>query len=137
MDDKVLEILERGIYGTPETKPDERRLFLSTIRERIFLALTKRQVIRKGMYNEVISLIRSKKGIRLYINGDIGYSFYANYVKEGSKHSVPFTVVAPEKPTPIGLVIATENQAVEEKKIFILDEFYEADMERSNKNSQT
>lgn len=130
MDDKVLEILEYGIYGTPETKPDERRVFLSTIRERIFLALTKRQVIRKGMYDDAVSLIRSKRGIRLYINGDIGYSFYANYVKEGAKHSVPFTVVTPEKPTPFGLIIATENHAVDKEKIFIHDEYYEADINR-------
>lgn len=130
MDDKVLEILEYGMYGTPETKPDERRLFLSTIRERIHLALTKRQVIRKGMYDEAISLIRTKQGIRLYINGDIAYSLYANYVKEGAKHSVPFTVVTPEKPTPFGLIIATENQAVEVEKIFIRDDYYEADMKQ-------
>lgn len=131
----MLEILEQGIYGAPETKPDERRVFLSTIRERIYLALTKRQVIRKGMYNEAVSIIRSKRGVRLYINGDIGYSFYADYVKEGAKHSVPFTVVKPEKPTPFGLIIATENQAVDEENIYICDEFYEADIEHSKKTS--
>ena len=40
----VDEVLQQGIYGALETKPDERRKYLGTIRERIIVALKKSQV---------------------------------------------------------------------------------------------
>lgn len=60
----VNEILENAIYGSPETKPGERKLFLTTILERVYLALTKNQVRSAKTYQEVEQLL--KKNIQIF-----------------------------------------------------------------------
>lgn len=131
MKNALHQILVRGIHGSPETLPEERALFLSTISERIHLALTNKQVIHKGMYQEAIELFRTKKELHLYINGDLSYNLYSNYIKEATKFQVPFTVVNDGHDTPIGLVIASQFAIREEKgyHFFIEDHIFKRDME--------
>ncbi|WP_096201254.1 YueI family protein [Bacillus sp. FJAT-45350] len=128
MSNKVNEILERGIYGTPETLPEERNIFLSTIVERIYLALTKKQVIHKGMYDEAVRFLNNKKDIRLFINGNLSYHLYSNYVKEANKNNVPFTVVNDQNNSPFGLVIASDRTAVNHSDIYIKDDYFHREM---------
>jgi uncharacterized protein YueI len=45
MSDQLEEYLERGMYGAKETKRDERRYFLTALRENIELALKKGHVM--------------------------------------------------------------------------------------------
>ncbi|WP_209125370.1 YueI family protein [Alkalihalobacillus sp. BA299] len=133
MEDKLKDIINRGLYGNPEIKPEERNIFLTTIIERIHLALTKKQVIHKGMYDQAVTLLSKSNNIHLYINGNLSYSLYSNYVKEANKHNIPFTVVNANEQTPIGLVIATENQAINKSDIFIKDSFYEMEFHINEK----
>lgn len=127
---KIHELLMQGIYGTPETLPEERALFLSTIRERIYLALTNKQVKHKGMYNEAMQLLQSKKDIHLFINGELSYQLYANYLKVATKYNVPFTVVSDGLDTPFGLVLASETAIThnDDQTIFVEDEIFQRDM---------
>jgi len=129
MTEKIQDIIDRAIYGTPEIKPEERNLFLTTILERIHIALTKKQVIHKGMYSEVLDVLKRKSNLHLYVNGDLNYSNYSNYIQEASKLGVRFTIVTPQKKTPFGLVLADESRAVDPVNIFIKDELYEREME--------
>lgn len=124
LSDKVLDALERGMYGVPEVKQEERNVFLTTILERIYLALTYDQVVRKGIYEEAIQYLKEKKNIQMFINSELGYQTYASYIKAANKYQVPFTIVNPVKETPIGLVIASKNEAINKSDIFIKDEFY-------------
>jgi uncharacterized protein YueI len=130
LSDKVMDALDRGLYGSPEIKPEERNIFLTTIIERIYLALTKNQVIHKGMYDEVVRLFAEKRDIHLYINGNLTYNNYANYIKEANKNNVRFTIVSADKKTPFGLVVATDNKAINQQDIFIKDKFYQSQMEQ-------
>ncbi|MBP3951238.1 YueI family protein [Bacillus suaedae] len=127
MDQKMKDILDRGIYGAPEIKSEERSLFLTTIIERIYIALTKKQVFKKGTYPEVITKMKTKPNAHLYINNDLSYPHYSNYIQEASKLGIRYTIVNPQQDTPIGLVLAHESQAVDEKEIFIKDDLYEKD----------
>ncbi|WP_316252510.1 DUF1694 domain-containing protein [Bacillus aquiflavi] len=43
----VDDYLQKGIYGQKEIKPDERRKFLGTLRERVIVALKQSQVREK------------------------------------------------------------------------------------------
>ncbi|OLO26935.1 hypothetical protein BTR23_21415 [Alkalihalophilus pseudofirmus] len=129
MEDKLKDIINRGLYGNPEIKSEERNLFLTTIIERIHLALTKRQVIHKGMYDQAVTILNTAHNIRIYINGNLSYHLYSNYVKEANKYNVPFTIVNANEETPIGLVIATENLAINKSEIFIKDDFYQIDFD--------
>ncbi|WP_026689266.1 YueI family protein [Alteribacter aurantiacus] len=124
---KLKEVLKQGIYGSPEIRPDERKLFLSTIRERIYLALTNRQVRESGMYNQVLNVMKRHSDVTLYINGSLNYPAYSNYVQEANKNGVQFTIVNDGKESPIGLVLASKS-AIEKEDIFITDELYEKDM---------
>lgn len=126
----IHELLMQGIYGATETLPEERALFLSTIRERIYLALTNKQVFHKGMYNEALQLLQSKKDIHLLINGELPYQLYANYLKEATKYNVPFTVVSDGHDTPFGLVLASETAIThsDDYTIFIEDQIFQRDM---------
>ncbi len=123
------DVIDRALYGVPEIKPEERGLFLSTIIERIYLALTKKQVIRGGMYEEAIRLMKTKQNLHLYINGNLAYKTYSNYIQEASKHNCRFTVVTPPRTTPFGLVLADESSAIESTNMFVKDELYQLDME--------
>ncbi len=127
---KLEKILMQGIHGTIETLPEERALFLSTISERIYLALTNRQVIHKGMYKDAIEIMQSKKNIHLYINGELTYSLYSNYIKEASKYKIAFTIVNDGHDTPIGLVIASDTAINNSGQFnfFVEDDIFERDM---------
>lgn len=127
------DVIDRALYGAPEIKPEERSLFLSTILERIHLAITKKQVIDKGMYPEALTLMKTKENVHLYINGNLSYQNYSNYIQEANKLGIRFTIVTPTKPTPFGLIVANESHAVDAGQIFIKDELYERDMEESEK----
>lgn len=52
--------LQQGIFGHAETKPDERRMFLGSLRERALLALTKGQVSRNKPYQEVEQILKGQ-----------------------------------------------------------------------------
>ncbi|MDQ0254418.1 uncharacterized protein YueI [Evansella vedderi] len=125
---KIEEILQRGIYGTPETLPEERKLFLGTISERVYLALTNKQVRKKGIYSEAQEIMKKHKGIRLYINGDLNYPAYSNYVHAANQHSIPFTIVNDGRDTPLGIVIAVETGISNVEDIFIKDKEFHQDI---------
>ncbi|WP_100372453.1 YueI family protein [Bacillus sp. FJAT-45037] len=129
MDQKMQDILDHALYGTPEIKPEERALFLTTIRERIYLALTKSQVMKAGTYDEVIQKIKTTKNLKLFLNGDLSYGLYSNYIKEATTNQVPFTIVTPSTDTPFGLVLADINTAISQSSFVIEDEWYAQDIE--------
>ncbi len=122
---KLDEIIQLGISGIRETLPEERILFLSTLRERTYIALTNKQVIKKGMYPEVIKLFQSQKqDMHLFLNGDLSYNQYSNYVKEAIKHKIPFTIINDKSKTPFGLVVASKAAIVYKDDVFIKDDVF-------------
>lgn len=50
--------LQKGMYGEKQLKPDEKRKYLGTFRERIVVALKKSQVMEKQIYPEVEDLMK-------------------------------------------------------------------------------
>ncbi|WP_185971002.1 YueI family protein [Alkalicoccobacillus porphyridii] len=133
---KVNDILEEAIYGKPEIRPQERKLFLSTIMERVYLALTIKQVLSSNTYQQISSIMQSKKDLHLYINGHLSYQFYSKYTKLASTHSVPFTIVTPTEGIPTGLVLASANSPASPSpaSIFVEDSLHEKDMKEFNKD---
>ena len=123
MNEEIKRVLDAGIYGTPELKPAEKALFLSTFRERVYIALTKRQVAQNNVYKEVKDEMRRVRDGILYLNGDLSYSMLSKYIKEASKLSLSFTIVNDkETDTPLGLVLASKQAAVEREEIFVRDD---------------
>ncbi|WP_270182496.1 YueI family protein [Alkalihalobacillus sp. CinArs1] len=125
MDKEIKQALEAGIHGTPELKPAEKALYLSTFRERVYVALTKRQVAQK-LYPSVKN--EMSRGRVLLLNGDLPYSMLSKYIKEANKASIPFTIINDkETDTPLGLVLASKDDAVNREEIFVRDEYFSLD----------
>ncbi|WP_202081168.1 YueI family protein [Caldalkalibacillus salinus] len=130
-EEKIEHILKQGIYGTPETKPEERKLFLSTLRERVYIALTMSQVKEKDVYPEVeqqMKGILSLDQVHMYLNGHLDYSYLSKYIQLATKYNCPFTMVQNNTHhSPMGLVLADE-EAVERDSIYIEDALFKQDI---------
>src|SRR5690554_892583 len=115
--EKLDDILKRGMYGSKETLPEERNFFLGTINERVYLALTNNQVRKRGMYEEVQDLLKRKEDedMEILINGELNYSYYSNYVQEATKNSVPFRIVNNDSETPIGIIVASKQPVTKQE----------------------
>ncbi|QKS70919.1 YueI family protein [Paenalkalicoccus suaedae] len=125
---KLEQILQNGMYGTPEIRPEERKLFLGSLAERAHIALTNGQVRKTGMYKEVLTLMEKHKDANLLINGDLTYMSYSNYVQAASKLGVQFTIYNDSKETPLGLVLAAPTAINNQASMFIKDEIFEKEM---------
>ncbi|MHA6488977.1 YueI family protein [Bacillus cabrialesii] len=123
-DDKMDLYLQQGMYGPLETKPDERHLFLGSLRERVLLALTKGQVLRSKPYEEAERALKNSKNITLLINGELQYQSYSPYIQMANRNGVNFKIVSDlQFHTPLGLVIAADT-AVNRELIYIQDDIF-------------
>lgn len=115
----VDDYLQKGIYGEKQTKPEERKKYLGTLRERIVVALTKKQVMENGVYPEVVQLMKEHPGSTLLLNGELDYSYLSDYIASANKTGTPFSIVSNKShDTNIGLVLAYEY-AIDKEEIFI------------------
>lgn len=111
--------LQQGIHGVKETKPDERRRFLGTIRERVVVALTQAQVAAKNVEPEVERLMDENRTAHLYLNGNMTYSVFSKYIEAAKKKDIAYTMVTnKEHDSDLGLVLA-HGHAIDKEDIFI------------------
>ncbi|EHL73822.1 YueI family protein [Bacillus smithii] len=114
---KIDDVLKEGLYGKKELKPEERKRFLGTFRERVEGALTISQVQEPDIYPEVKEWIR-KPGVRLLLNGKIDYSHISKYVRLANDQNISYTIIQNhEAETDIGLVVAHKH-AVDKEMIW-------------------
>jgi uncharacterized protein YueI len=115
----VDEVLQQGIYGALETKPDERRKYLGTIRERIIVALKKSQVSESEIYLQVERDMVENPQAHLFLNGNMNYEELSKYVKLAAKYKLEHTIVTnKEHDSENGLVLAVDH-AIEKEEIYI------------------
>lgn len=113
--------LQQGMYGAKETKPEERRKFLGTIRERVVLALLQNQVSEANIYKEAEEAIKSNKGAKLYLNGHLDYSYLSKYLKIANEQNMEYTMVTNnDYNSEIGLLIAYDH-AVDKQDIYVTE----------------
>ncbi|MDR7001984.1 YueI family protein [Neobacillus niacini] len=115
----VDEVLQQGIYGPLETKPEERRKFLGTLRERIIIALKKGQVGESKVHPQVEQEMKKYPKAHLLLNGTMNYSQLSKYVKLAAKYKIEHTIVTnKDHDTEIGLVLALDH-AIDKEEIYI------------------
>lgn len=111
--------LEQGMYGPKQIKPDERKKFLGTLRERVVIALTKGQVMEPGIYPQVAEQMKEHPGTTLLLNGSISYSFLSDYIQAAKQAGIPFSIVSRNgSHTNLGLVLASPD-AIDLENIYI------------------
>lgn len=115
----VEDALKEGMYGPKEIKPEERRQFLGTLRERVVIALKKSQVREQGIYPQVEQHMNKNTTAHLFLNGDISYEQLSKYVKLAKKFNIEHTIVSnKEHDTEIGLVLAMDH-AIDKEEIYV------------------
>nr|WP_102029261.1 YueI family protein [Salirhabdus sp. Marseille-P4669] len=120
---KVDDYVNEGIYGTKQTKPEERRKYLGTIRERIVLVLTKGQVMKKRGLKEMDALMKEHNDAKLLLNGNIRVSAFSPYRKIASKNHIPYTVVANKNTkTDFAAILTYDTKAIDREDIFLAEE---------------
>lgn len=116
---KVDEYLQQGIHGAKQTKPDERRRFLTTLRERVVIALTQAQVMKKGVEPQIEQLMDENPQAHLFLNGNISYNYLSKYIKAAEKRDIEFTIVTnKEYDSELGLVLA-HDYAIDKDDIYL------------------
>lgn len=115
----VDDVLQEGIYGPKEIKPEEKRKFLGTFRERVIIALDKAQVREQEIYPQVEQYMKENPTARLLLNGNIDYEHLSKYVKLAQKNQIEHTIVTnKEHETEIGLVLAMDH-AIDKEDIYV------------------
>ncbi|CAI8808808.1 MULTISPECIES: YueI family protein [Bacillus] len=124
----VEDYLQEGIHGQKQNKPEERNMYLGTLRERVEIALTIGQVMQSNVYTEVANSMRTSQSLQLYVNGSISYPHLSKYIKLANEKNVPFTIVQNKgTQTPIGLVLA-HNTAVDKEQVYVEDTIFKQEM---------
>ena len=104
----VMDYLKRGMYGTPELKPEEKKRYLGEFRERVVLALTRKQVRGKDIPRQVYEALDAYRDITIVLNGDMEYEAIGKYIRLANERNVPYRKVHNQlHETEIGLVIAS------------------------------
>lgn len=113
----VDDYIQEGIYGAKEIKPEERKKYLGTLRERIVIVLTKGEVMKDPIPPEFIQILRENKTAQMFLNGEITYSYLSKYVKLADQNNVKFKIVTnKDYQTNIGLVLAYDH-AIDKENI--------------------
>ncbi|WP_312096057.1 YueI family protein [Niallia sp.] len=111
--------MQKGMYGAKETKPEERRKFLGTLRERVVIALSQSQVIDSSLYKEIPDAMKKNTGAKLYLNGHLDYSYLSKYIKEANQAKMEYTIVTnKDADSEIGLLIAYDY-AINKENIYV------------------
>ncbi|MDN3017376.1 YueI family protein [Paenibacillus sp. BSR1-1] len=115
----VEEVLQQGIHGPLETKPDERRKYLGTLRERIIVVLLKNQVAETKVYPQIERYMKENPRAHLFLNGSMSYENLSKYVKIATKNKIEHTIVNNKgHDTEFGLILAM-NYAIDKEEILI------------------
>ncbi|WP_102272836.1 YueI family protein [Cytobacillus massiliigabonensis] len=122
MSKNVDDYIQQGIYGEKQTKPDERRRFLGTLRERIVIALTQSQVREPGTYKQVEDALKENQKAHMYLNGNMSYGEFSKYIKAAGDYKVDYTIVTnKDHNSEIGLVLAYDH-AIDKEDIYVKKE---------------
>ncbi len=116
---EVDEYLQQGIYGTKEIKPEERKKYLGTLRERVIAVLYQSQVLEEEVYPEITQLIKDHPKASLFLNGNMNYTHLSKYVELANRYKIRYKIVLnKDYNTDLGLVLAEET-AINKEDIYI------------------
>ncbi|KRK34619.1 YueI family protein [Loigolactobacillus bifermentans] len=113
------------LAGTPVTKPEERRQYLGSLRERLYLRLTVAEITTTaiGDFQAALKQIHDPAA-KLLLNGKLATSILQPYLKAATAQQLAFTVVNDETAqttnTATGLLIVAPT-AINRDKIQLAD----------------
>ena len=95
MSDDLSKRVEQAAQGiTPQTKPDERRRYLGSLRERVYVRMNNAEVKDSKLTSLFLQHIDDFKGYTILINGNITDDGFLGDVEAAcSNKNIPFTLV--------------------------------------------
>lgn len=95
MSDDLSKRVEQAAQGiTPQTKPDERRRYLGSLRERVYVRMNNTEVKDPELTSLFLKHIDDFKGYTILINGNITDDGFLGEVEAAcSQKNIPFTLV--------------------------------------------
>ncbi|NRN76535.1 YueI family protein [Lactobacillus helveticus] len=95
MSDDLSKRVEQAAQGiTSQTKPDERRRYLGSLRERVYVRMNNTEVKDPELTSLFLKHIDDFKGYTILINGNITDDGFLGEVEAAcSKKNIPFTLV--------------------------------------------
>lgn len=109
MSKDVQDYLEKGMYGTPQIKPDEKRKYLGTYRERVVLALTMDDIAKTSYPSGCLSKFKEFPKGQVLLNANLTPQQQNKMMQLAQKAGVSFRLVETDtSTTDIGLVYALD-----------------------------
>lgn len=107
--------VEQAASGvTPQTKPDERRRFLGSLRERVLVRMTVSQVADPKLDALFLKHLNDFKGYTVLINGKMPQNdFVSKLMGQCSQDDIKFTLIndetAKSEPDATGILVVAKN----------------------------
>ncbi|MFD1484482.1 DUF1694 domain-containing protein [Lacticaseibacillus baoqingensis] len=115
-EDELQDRLLDRLNGTPQTRPDERRQYLGSLRERVALAVTNAEITRPetlALCRQVLAEYGQQAGFKLLINGKLEPAQTAPYMQAASQAGLAFTSInddtAQITPAAFALLLVAKN----------------------------
>lgn len=121
----VQDYLEKGMYGAPQIKPDEKRKYLGTFRERIYLSMTLAEMSNTRNLTYFKEELTTNPNHQVLINAAVASHLQNTYMVATQKANCPFKIVDTDNqahPQAIGLVYAAE-EAVNVERISVTEKY--------------
>ena len=107
--------LQKGQYGTKQTLLSERKEFLGSLRERVYLTATLEQLSRDNTLAAFTKEFQLHPDGNLLLNGTIDMSTFTAFTKAGKQADIPFKLVANEyaQTSPYALIFTASSEVSE------------------------
>ena len=125
MSDELQNHMNKGMYGTPQINPDERRKYLGTFRERVDVVITFEELNNPESLLDLSQEMSIHPDFRLIINGQVDAASLSKLVKLANDHGIDFTATSdhslPNDSTDFAVVFCDKTQAIHKEKIDIFE----------------
>lgn len=118
MSKNIDDYLQEGIYGANQIKPDERRLFLGSLRERTAFVLTQDQVNKQQGIQAFDEAITKHPDAAILFNSQHSLNTLSPYRRIALKHEKNYTIIDEESNQHAYGVVVAYNHAVDITDIF-------------------
>lgn len=125
MSDELQNHMNKGMYGTPQINPDERRKYLGTFRERVDVVITFEELHNPESLLDLSQEMSIHPDFRLIINGQVDAAALSKLVKLANDHGIDFTATSdrslPNASTDFAVVFCDKTQAIHKETIDIFE----------------
>lgn len=120
----VQDYLTSGLYGAPQTKPEERNKFLGNLRERVYVSMTPEELVSKNYLTALQTEMEQHPDAQLLLNGSIDSSEFSPYIKLCNQQTTQFTIVTNQfaSKSPFALLLVAK-EAVDSAVIDIAEKY--------------